>query len=185
MINAAHNRPIDRLSDGQRAVIEKYQGSLPDAPIKIYALARELGCRIFEADMARNISGAVMYNEKEEVFDIYLNNNEAKARLRFTCAHELAHRLLHEEDIRKKPVAESIMLRSNLSNAKEVEANSLAADILMPMAMVNQLAETRQYGFDELAKKFGVSRQAMLVRLGIPDYKLSDIVGDIHAAEGN
>ncbi len=91
-------------------------------------------------------------------YAIYSNGKDPKVRRRFTYAHELAHFLLHKEHI-GDGLRENPLFRSILSNQQEIEANKLAADILMPLPILNELAEI-----------FDVSRSAMLIRLGIPDW---------------
>lgn len=159
-----------KLSSEQNRTIDEFQRSLPEKPVGIIGLARKFGCRVFTAALPWNISGKIACEDGE--FRIYMNESEPKERRRFTCAHELAHFLLHQEDIKQKPLYENILLRGTLSNEQEVEANKLAADILMPIQIVNALAETRKYNLRELAEKFGVQREAMLARLGIPDYRV-------------
>ena len=160
-----------KLSQEQIELIKEFQESLPGKPVNIVGLAQKFGCSVYRTEMPVGISGAIIY--EEDKFNIYLNETEVMTRRRFTCAHELGHYLLHGGDIRNSPLHENVMLRSNLSNDKEVEANKVAADLLMPMEMVNHIAETQRCGVSELAATFGVSRQAMLVRLGIPEYSSS------------
>ncbi len=90
-------------------------------------------------------------------YAIYSNRKDPKVRRRFTYAHELAHFLLHKEHISDR-LRENLLFRSILSNQQEIEANNLAADVLMPLPILNELAEI-----------FDVTRSAMLIRLGIPD----------------
>lgn len=89
-------------------------------------------------------------------------------RKRFTAAPELAPYLKHRPYLQAHHT-ENIMLRSNLSNQYEVQANKIAAAILMPMAVVNEQAAPTSR-FNKMAKIFGVLRQVMPVRLGIPEY---------------
>jgi Zn-dependent peptidase ImmA (M78 family) len=58
--------------------------------------------------------------------------------------------------------------RSELSNTQEAEANSLAADILMPFKLLNELTADGMKDLDQLAARFGVSQPALRIRLGIP-----------------
>lgn len=156
-----------KLGEAENALIEKFQASLPNQPVDVIALAKAFGCEVRDIPMKFGMSGAI--TKMNGVYRLYANGNEPETRRRFTYAHELAHFLLHKEDI-GEGIDENIMFRSQLHNHKEVEANKLAAEILMPQEMVDELAETRQYGINKLASKFGVSRQALLVRLGIPEY---------------
>ena len=56
-------------------------------------------------------------------------------RRRFTIAHEIAHFLLHRDKIGDQ-LSDDAMYRSSLSSDDERAANRLAADILMPMGLI-------------------------------------------------
>lgn len=155
-----------KLAREQNARIDEFQKSLPDKPVSIIRLAESFGLEVWRTEMSPGLSGAI--RRKNGGYAIYANRREPKTRRRFTYAHELAHYLLHRDHI-GDGISENMLFRSNLANDLEVDANKLAADILMPMAMLNQLAETRRYGVRELAEVFGVSRSAILIRLGIPE----------------
>lgn len=155
-----------KLSGEQNALIDEFQQSLPKKPVSIVRLARKFGLEVFREKMPPGISGAI--RKTEDGYAIYSNRAELETRRRFTYAHELAHYLLHREQI-GDGLNENVLFRSNLANELEVEANKIAADILVPTEMLNELAETRKYGVRELAEIFGVSRSMMLIRLGIPE----------------
>ena len=155
-----------KLSDEQNKKIEQFQESLPAKPVDIVGLAKSFGLKIWKIDFPATISGVI--RKEEEGYAIYANSNEPETRRRFTYAHELAHYLLHRDKI-GDGIKENVLFRSNLANQLEIEANKIAADILVPMEMLNKLAETRKYGVRELANVFAVSRSAILIRLGIPE----------------
>ena len=154
-----------KLTDEENALIDEFQQSLPDKPVSIVRMARKFGLEVFRTKMAAGISGAI--RRTKDGYAIYANHAESETRRRFTYAHELAHYLLHREQI-GDGIRENALFRSNLANNLEVEANKIAADILVPAGILNELAETRKYGVRELAKIFGVSRSVILIRLGIP-----------------
>ncbi|MGC1444011.1 MAG: hypothetical protein WA837_00980, partial [Xanthobacteraceae bacterium] len=56
------------------------------------------------------------------------------------------------------------MYRSSLSNVYEVQANKMAADILMPIRLV-KIWRSRQPNLGALAETFQVSAEAMRIRL--------------------
>ncbi len=92
-------------------------------------------------------------------------------RQRFTLAHEIAHFLLHRAYI-QSGVIDNTLYRSKLSDQKEVEANKLASDLVMPYELVaregNRLKHLpRDERVYELSQKFRVSEQAMRIRLGV------------------
>lgn len=159
----------DRVDDAERAIVTRYTA---DVPVKVGELAKELGLSVVRSPLPPKISGLIQPSaETPSGFIIKVNKYESTERQRFTIAHEIAHFLLHRKDI-GAGVIDSIMYRSTLTSRKEVEANQLAADIVMPRTLVG-----RQYrdidGTDnenvveDLAAIFRVSVPAMEVRLGV------------------
>ncbi|MDQ6782081.1 MAG: ImmA/IrrE family metallo-endopeptidase, partial [Actinomycetota bacterium] len=109
---------------------------------------------------------------------IAVNRDHAETRRRFTIAHELGHLRLH--DGRPLIVDHVVRARINLrdhqsslaTNREEIEANRFAASLLMPSDFVNHQLPTvlkkglgEQGTIDALAREFGVSPQAMEIRL--------------------
>jgi rfaE bifunctional protein nucleotidyltransferase chain/domain len=103
---------------------------------------------------------------------IILNNRQSERRAEFTLAHELAHWLIEtdyiemEDDIGLRLMT---MLRSRDANTQEKRADYLAGALLMPrdmlLAAMGNMGENREAGIPELADQFGVSHNAMRVRL--------------------
>jgi Zn-dependent peptidase ImmA (M78 family) len=60
------------------------------------------------------------------------------------------------------------LYRSGLSTREEREANKLAADILMPYHLLNELTSRGMTDINTLASTFQVSLPAMQIRLNIP-----------------
>ena len=93
-----------------------------------------------------------------------------ECRLRFTCAHELAHWVLHK-GLYTGTGERAALLAETSENNMEVQANMLGSAILMPIAQIKrcfyQLRRGRQNGqlIDDMAGVFQVSRQAMRIRL--------------------
>lgn len=91
-------------------------------------------------------------------------------RLRFTCAHELAHWILHKK-LYTGTGRSAAMITEQSETTLEVQANMLGSAILMPIAQIKrcfyQLRGGRQDGqlIDDMADVFQVSRQAMRIRL--------------------
>jgi Zn-dependent peptidase ImmA (M78 family) len=98
---------------------------------------------------------------------IRVNRHEHKHRQRFTIAHEIAHFVLHKDEIRDG-ITEDTFYRSGLPERREWEANRLAADILMPWDLVRALAADGKTTPSELAQELEVSQAAMHIRLGLP-----------------
>jgi len=159
----------DRIRNGEAAIVKRFQASYP---VRVGELASELGLTVTRSPLAPKISGLIQPSRTAMAgFEIRVNKYEIPERQRFTVAHEIAHYLLHRDEI-GSGVVDTIMYRSSLTSRKEVEANRLAADIVMPIEAVKQ--ELQRLGgqctddvVEVLADKFRVSVQAMKVRLGI------------------
>lgn len=110
---------------------------------------------------------------KTIILDESLLDYKYLGRLRFTCAHELAHWIIHKELYLNKgetAALEKSMLSSATDNKIEQQANMLATAILMPMKQVKKAFYQLRGGSTEntiskMAELFQVSKQAMEIRL--------------------
>lgn len=155
---------LSRLSDDQRAAIAVAQA---DIPVRLGSIAAHFGLSVKSSTLPAGISGEIRPNGSS--YEIKVNRHDSKGRQRFTVAHELAHYLLHRDQI-GDGVRDDALYRSSLSDVREAEANRLAAEILMPAAKIREaLAEypgTEEDKLYTLAAIFGVSEVAMEIRLG-------------------
>ncbi|MGE0753137.1 MAG: ImmA/IrrE family metallo-endopeptidase [Variibacter sp.] len=145
------------------SVVARYQHS---APVDLQAISRDLGIKVYTARLGSSISGQLMRDSVRggpSGFAIYLNSEQHPNRQRFTHAHEIAHFILHR-DLINTGLIDDTMYRSELSNQYEVQANRLAADILMPIRLVKKLRQ-QQHDPNYLARLFQVSPEAMKIRL--------------------
>jgi Zn-dependent peptidase ImmA (M78 family) len=135
-------------------------------------IARELGVNVWAMhSMPANISGKIFrdsLNGGTSGFSIAVNADEHPVRQRFTIAHEIAHFILHRARLETGDLVDDTMYRSGLSTAEEIAANRLAAQILMPMELIQTLISQGVNDVPSLAAKFQVSQAAMKIRLGIP-----------------
>ena len=150
----------------QMAIIRKHQAQ---PPVDLIAIARDLGLSIFRArGWQDDLSGLIKADPKNpDHYNIYVNAIHHERRRRFTIAHEMAHFILHRELI-GDGIADDALYRSRLSNKIEAEANRLAADILMPLHLINPLIDKGISDIQNLAERFNVSASAMSIRLGVP-----------------
>jgi IrrE N-terminal-like domain len=140
------------------------------APVDVLGVARAFGLNVWEQALEKGISGKLIrdpQNGGQSGYSIVVNAIEPLTRKRFTVAHEIAHFILHRNQIGDQ-LTDDTFYRSGLTTAQEVEANKMAADILMPYELIDQLQRSGVAGVDALAKAFQVSRYAMMIRLGIP-----------------
>lgn len=97
-------------------------------------------------------------------YQIGVNSKHSATRQKFSMAHEYAHYRLHQGNLAALAKGERILHRSDEWNILEQQANSFAAEILMPEDHFRE--EVRRTGGDvaELAKRFGVSTLVLRYR---------------------
>lgn len=151
-----------------KSVIREFQKS---APINVVSLAERLGLNVWEEEMPDDISGKIIkdfVNGGSAHYSIIVNEKHALVRQRFTVAHEIGHFLLHRQEI-GDGLTDDALYRSGLSTLQEVQANKMAADILMPFPLIEEALKSGVRTLGDLAEYFQVSRQAMGIRTGIPE----------------
>jgi len=151
------------LTAGQ--IIEAFQ---QDAPVDVIGIAEALGIHVWEEKLG-SVSGKLFVdklNGGKSGFSIVVNKTESLLRKRFTVAHELAHFILHRDDL-ENGIVEDALFRSGLSSKQETEANKLAADILMPFPLVQKLMGEGLRTIEELSEALQVSKAAISIRLGV------------------
>ncbi len=154
------------------AIKEIVRKHVQTAPVKLGALAADLGIEVYRSPLKVGISGLIEPSDTAESgFRIKINRHESVERQRFTLAHEIAHFLLHKELIRGG-VVDNTMYRSNLSSRHEIEANKLASLIVMPDGAVEDLK--RKYAdlplnerVQKIAGELRVSEPAIRIKLGV------------------
>lgn len=161
-------RELARIAPEDRVILDRY---MSEAPVKLGQLARDLGVAIKVSSMGTGISGQIAREGNQYV--IRVNRNEARERQRFTIGHELAHYLLHRQLIDSSPtgIRDTVLYRSGAPERIEFEANRLAAEIVMPMPLVEREVDENFGGvvteatLEALALKFEVSKAAMEIKL--------------------
>ncbi len=151
-----------------KSVIREFQKS---APVNVVSLAEKLGLSVWEEEMSDDISGKIIkdpVNGGSAGYSVIVNEKHALVRQRFTVAHEIGHFLLHRQEI-GDGLTDDALYRSGLSTLQEVQANKMAAEILMPFRLIEETMQSGVRTLGELAAKFQVSKQAMGIRTGIPE----------------
>ena len=149
-----------------------------DYPVDVEALADSFGIPIIKKDWPDDMSGAIGRDDKG--YFIIVNKNHPEVRQRFTIAHEIAHYILHRNQI-GEGIKDNWKYRSKMSDADEREANKLAAEILMPADMLGRAAaevigapgikqgqRLSEGNLSDVAKALNVSTTALAIRLGVP-----------------
>ena len=117
----------------------------------------------------KEISGFCLQDQMFPI--IYINNSTTKTRQIFSLLHELAHLLFHVNGLSKfdKEYIEHLPITEQRI---EVFCNAIAAEVLIPNAdlelqirnLPKQLESVPESVFSALAKRYGVSREAILRR---------------------
>ncbi len=130
--------------------------------------------KVFEVDLPLGLDGRIFLTPDGEQRTIYLRKQNPRTRLRFTLAHEIMHAELHFTSGQLKNLTAcrtSEHYRDGRRNVLEREADLGAAELLMPMSMVERYVPyriTREYPdhvVKDMARLFRVSETAMRIQL--------------------
>lgn len=144
-------------------------------PVDVRAIATARGITVREEPLEEAVSGMLVVREGRAV--IVVNAHHHENRKRFSISHEIGHEVLHSQTGRVFVDAptQKVFYRDRLTEQgtdhQEIEANALAAELLMPRAVLEDLFGNRQLDptdegtIRQLAAQFGVSTLAMSIRL--------------------
>jgi Zn-dependent peptidase ImmA (M78 family) len=134
-----------------------------EPPVDPIRIARGVGVTVyfvtFEPEK-RNISGFFDCDERA----IFVNRDEYPLRQTFTIAHELGHKILHEEWARSTDYR--VLLRDSSYQSDEVhekEANAFSAHLLVPRPMLDRY--WKRLNVQQLSTLFAVSEPMIKNRL--------------------
>ena len=138
-------------------------------PVPIEAIISDLGLPLCYELMEDQISGYI--ERVNGSYRIVVNSSNARTRQRFTAAHELGHYIYHR-DLLGEGVGDNRAYRTegtgrpnaNIRPIHERQANSFAANVLMPRHVLAQIHDKSNVG--ALAAMFEVSQEAMRIRIG-------------------
>ena len=132
-------------------------------PVQVEELANDLGIDIQLENLGDDISGLIQRKSNNQYL-IKVNSKHSERRQRFTIAHEVAHYVLHKDQIGDGIVDNAKYRANNMNDHDETMANTLAVDILMPANVLKQEYKKNR-SIAPLANKFDVSYDAMAYRL--------------------
>lgn len=156
------------MEKSEMAIVARH---MTKAPVDFEAIFADLGID-FEKEWMDSASGSL--SRSGDKFTVAVNALESETRQRFTAAHELAHYLMHRDLMgdgsRMHRHVDTLYAGGEQSGdvifqrTHEIEANRIAAQIVMPKKMVEQ-EHAKTPDAAVLAVKFGVSKAAMEIRL--------------------
>ena len=168
---------MDREKICQEVEVLLTEFGIKKPPVPVDKIVRALGVKLRFSPLDDELSGMVYIKDDDTIIGV--NAMHHPNRQRFTIAHELGHIKLHKKFITNEVHVDKQfpMLMRDTKAAKgidniEIEANSFAAELLMPEKFIKE--ELNNEGFDiddddfisNLSKKFKVSTHALQLRLG-------------------
>lgn len=142
-------------------------------PIDVVAIAHILQADVRFASLDDAVSGMLVQEKGRTIIGVNATHHEV--RQRFTIAHELGHLTLHSDQKFYVDHSFAIRMRDGKSSLAvdpdEIEANSFAAEILMPAHMLREDIRDLSIDYESdsaisaLASRYKVSVQAMTFRL--------------------
>jgi len=146
-----------------------------ERPLPIERIVAAQGIRLVRSPLEGEDDVSGFYRNEQGREIIGVNSMHAPVRQRFTAAHELGHAVLHRREGVHLDQAFKLRFRNSTSSLavdpEEIDANTFAAELLMPSEEVIELVS--ESGLDvnddqavrRLARHFGVSQQAMTYRI--------------------
>jgi Zn-dependent peptidase ImmA (M78 family) len=163
----------DAARQQARDLIKRF--GIKSPPVNVERIARSLGVKVEFAPFDDELSGMAFI--KHGIPGIGINSLHHPNRQRFTLAHELAHIVLHPEELAKAVHVDKGSLRRDRVSAAgteslEIQANVFAAELLMPEELLSAVLDEKfdledPQVLETLANKFRVSLTALQHRLHI------------------
>lgn len=150
------------------------QFNVLSAPVPVDRIVRGMGITVQYAPFDGDLSGMAFVKDGKKVIGV--NSLHSVTRQRFTIAHELAHFVLHLERLETKVhVDKGVLRRDTLASEGtddvEIEANTFAAEFLMPRSLLVTALDGKNLDLEDdeaiasFAKKFKVSPMALQYRI--------------------
>jgi Zn-dependent peptidase ImmA (M78 family) len=173
---------IERAEIERRAAEVLQKAAATNLPIDPLKIAGALGVNVHVDTLEDKVSGVLIVKGPDR--NVLINASHHPNRQRFTLAHELGHLVLHDADGDRLFIDTNLRVyqRAGVSTDQtynqpgsttrpfeEREANQFASALLMPSEFVKREAQSLDLSDENdvayLAKLFGVSDQAMAIRL--------------------
>jgi Zn-dependent peptidase ImmA (M78 family)/transcriptional regulator with XRE-family HTH domain len=160
--SASPFRQLSKIADHVRS-----QSDLNKPPINVYKALSDFEIRVRMTSL-NTISGAFIPAAANHGAGVLINSSQPPDRQRYSAAHELGHCVLGHAGPGTEEIVSPLGRRFG---AREVEADSFASELLMPVNLlideINRLSKSDAINklVYSLADRFLVSYQAMTYRL--------------------
>lgn len=153
-------------------LLERLRNHIQRAPVNVEAAIRDFGITYLrDGNLAQGISGYLKRRDNGR-YEIVTAAGEPLTRQRFTAAHELGHYVLHrslvgdgvDDDTQYRSTEVGDIYNTAIKQVHERQANSFAAQILMPKRLVLEQVDAL-VRLSDFARHFDVSPTAMRWRL--------------------
>jgi Zn-dependent peptidase ImmA (M78 family) len=141
------------------------ENTIIEPPVLPREIAENYGIKVLFAQFPENLSQVMGFFDFERD-QIIVNSTDPANRQTFTIAHELGHAIMHKAYLKDNQNAYKVLLRQPMAAQKdpiEQEANSFAANLLVPRKMLEQYHKLA--GVRELSRLFIVSEDVIRWRL--------------------
>lgn len=149
-----------KAKDAARQILAELGYKNP--PINPLDVARKRGIDVAFVHFPNNPNVSGFYDPSEQ--KIYVNAKEGARRQAFTIAHELGHAILHQKWAESNDYR--VLMRdmgAGKDDPKEKEANTFAANLLVPREMLIRFTENMS--LKELSDMFVVSEKMLGYRI--------------------
>lgn len=139
--------------------------SLDRPPVDPIDIARRMGIQVFFAEFSSDMQSVSGFYDSDDD-SIVVNSEEYALRQTFTVAHELGHKILHEDWAKSSEY--KVLLRDQAASSddpREKEANAFAAHLLVPRSMLD--VYWKSASVEELSVLFAVSVPVIKNRIAI------------------
>lgn len=175
--------PKQRRLEGRAVDVLRAADALA-LPVPLDRVANSLGIQLHQESLEDEVLGMLVC--KGPAAHIVVNSTHHPNRQRFTVAHECGHLVLHHRTGDRLFVDKTISVYKRVgasrssayqdadsatSPQEEAEANQFASALLMPKELVDRYIRelaidlSNEIGVARMAVAFGVSEQAMSIRL--------------------
>lgn len=166
--------PFSEITNRVRSLLKEH--TVTTVPVPVEEIAIALGAHVRYSPFDDELSGMIYIKGNNPIIGV--NSLHHPNRKRFTIAHEIAHLILHREQIaeyvhvdKRFPVLMRDANSATGTQQMEMEANHFAAELLMPSFLLLPLLKSHIFDIDDeeplekLSRKFRVSKQALSYRI--------------------